>query len=297
MVRPLRWTIPALGLALLLGPAARTDAQADPQNFLFNSGQNIQPFFDGWSHNPDGSFEFYFGYLNRNYVEELQVAVGPNNYLTPDDQNRGQPTYFYPRRHTRVFSVTVPSDWGDREVVWQVTVGDDEPQRAVGWLQPEWEIFANAAASRLAPEVVEANQAPSLAINAPSTGSVGSPLTLTAMVSDDGLPEPRPRGPRAPRNVLPAFARQPDGPTLPVNVPQLQGNRRHGPTRTRVERINVTWMQMRGPAGARLEAEGEPQGNVSTVTASFQRAGEYVFRVRASDGPTTVAEDLSITIR
>ena len=75
MVRPLRWTIPALGLALLLGPAARTDAQADPQNFLFNSGQNIQPFFDGWSHNPDGSFEFYFGYLNRNYVEEAIATL------------------------------------------------------------------------------------------------------------------------------------------------------------------------------------------------------------------------------
>ena len=296
MARPLRWLIPALGLALLLGPTVRADAQADPQNFQFNSGQNIQPFFDGWSHNPDGSFEFYFGYLNRNYVEELQVPVGANNHLTPDDQNRDQPTYFYPRRHTRVFSVTVPSDWGDREVVWQVTVGD-EPQRAVGWLQPEWEIDANAAANRLSPEVVEANQAPSLTINAPATGSVGNPLALTAMISDDGLPEPRPRGPRGPPNVVPTFERQTDGPTLPVNVPQLQGNSRHRPTQTRVERINVTWMQMHGPTGARLETEEEPEGNVSTVTASFQQAGEYVFRVRASDGPTAVTEDLSITIR
>ena len=39
-------------------------------NFKYNSGQGVQPIFEGWSHAPDGSFNMHFGYLNRNYVEE-----------------------------------------------------------------------------------------------------------------------------------------------------------------------------------------------------------------------------------
>ena len=37
--------------------------------------------FEGWEENPDGSFNIVFGYLNRNYEEELNIPVGPSNYL------------------------------------------------------------------------------------------------------------------------------------------------------------------------------------------------------------------------
>ena len=147
MLNRSRRLTPLLVLALVLGAAAEGRAQADPQNFLFSSGQSIQPFFDGWSHHPDGGFDFHFGYLNRNYVEELHVPVGAANRMSPGDPDQGQPTYFYPRTNRRMFSVTVPADWGDRRLEWQVTVGD-QTYRALGWLQPEWEIFANAAAAR-----------------------------------------------------------------------------------------------------------------------------------------------------
>ena len=33
----------------------------------YHSGQNVQPVFEGWEQNPDGSFNMVFGYLNRNY--------------------------------------------------------------------------------------------------------------------------------------------------------------------------------------------------------------------------------------
>lgn len=298
MSRLLKRFVPCLGTVLVLGAAAQTGAQADPQNYLFNSGQTIQPFFNGWAHNPDGSFEFHFGYLNRNYVEELHVPVGPDNHVTPDDPDRGQPTYFYPRQLSRVFSVTVPADWGTREVTWRVTVGR-ETHQAVGWLQPEWEIDDNAAANRLSEEVLRANQAPALSLDTPGAASVGSPLTLTAAVSDDGLPEPRRPGGGGGGggNVLPTFARQPDGPTLPINVPQLQTRNRHRPTRTRVDRVNLTWTQMRGPAGARLAPADTSADGETAVTVSFAQPGDYLFRVQASDGPATIAREFAITVR
>ena len=47
-------------------------------------GQNIQPVFEGWEHNADGSFDMVFGYLNRNYEEQPVVPVGANNSFAPD---------------------------------------------------------------------------------------------------------------------------------------------------------------------------------------------------------------------
>ena len=286
----------ALGVVLLSGAAVQVGAQADPQNYLFNTGQTIQPFFDGWTHNPDGSFEFHFGYLNRNYVEELHIPVGPDNYVTPDDPDRGQPTYFYPRQLSGVFSVTVPADWGTRELVWRVTVGG-ETYQAVGWLQPEWEIDDNPAANRLPDEALRANQAPVLSLDIPSAATVGQPVTLTATVSDDGLPEPRGRGGGGGGNALPTFARQPDGPTLPVNVPQVQTRNRHRPTRTRVDRVNLTWTQLRGPAGARLAPADTSADGETALTVTFVQPGDYLFRVQASDGPATVTEAFTISVR
>ena len=40
-------------------------------------GQNVAPAFEGWEQNPDGSYNFVFGYLNRNYEEEVDIPIGP----------------------------------------------------------------------------------------------------------------------------------------------------------------------------------------------------------------------------
>src|SRR5690349_2458858 len=72
-------------------------------NFKYNSGQDVQPIFEGWSRNPDGTFAMHFGYLNRNYVEEPSIPVGPANSIEPGGPDRGQPTYFYPRTNRNLF--------------------------------------------------------------------------------------------------------------------------------------------------------------------------------------------------
>ena len=292
----MRWPIPVVGLAVILGAAGQARAQADPQNYLFSTGQTIQPIFDGWTHNPDGGYEMHFGYLNRNYVEGLAVPIGADNRLAPDGPDRGQPTFFYPRVNRRVFSVIVPADWGDKELIWQVTVRD-QTYRAIGWLQAEWEIAASVGArSSAATEGQAPNQAPTLLVEAARTVTLPGTLTMTATVSDDGLPAPREAG-RGGRVTLPTFEEDPDGPTLPLNVPQILSANRNRPTRTTVDRVDVTWTQWRGPAGARLKSPGDPEDGVATVTATFDTPGDYLFRVRASDGLETVTEDIAVTAR
>ena len=94
----------ALGLAVLLASLPAVNAQiASPR------GQNIAPAFEGWQENEDGSFNLLFGYFNRNWAEELHVAVGLNNRIEPGGPDYGQPTYFYPRRNRFIFKVRVPA--------------------------------------------------------------------------------------------------------------------------------------------------------------------------------------------
>ena len=84
----------------------------------YRSGQHVEPAFEGWRPNEDGTFNMMFGYMNENWEEEPGVEVGEDNYFSPGEADRGQPTHFLPRRNRFTFEVTVPADWGDRELVW-----------------------------------------------------------------------------------------------------------------------------------------------------------------------------------
>src|SRR5262244_4474194 len=86
------------------------------------SGQAVAPVYEGFDINPDGSFNMWFGYMNRNYEEAVDLPVGADNAFEPGG-DRGQPTHFVPRRHKDVFSVRVPKDFGaDSKLVWKLTV-------------------------------------------------------------------------------------------------------------------------------------------------------------------------------
>ena len=78
-----------------------------------------------------------FGYMNENWEEEIDIEVGENNFLSPGSADRGQPTHFLPRRNRFTFEVNVPSDWGDRELVWELTVRG-ETRRAYATLKPDY---------------------------------------------------------------------------------------------------------------------------------------------------------------
>ena len=89
-IRIRRFICPAALAAGIIGAAALAGAQQPPApknegqlggNIKYNSGQSIQPIFEGWSKTADGGYQLWFGYLNRNHVEELSVPVGANNRI------------------------------------------------------------------------------------------------------------------------------------------------------------------------------------------------------------------------
>ena len=94
--------VTAAALACLAGAAGPARAQLEhlPWILKYNSGQNVQPIFHGWSRNPGGGFHMHFGYLNRNYVEELHVPVGAGNRFESGAADQGQPTWFRPASTT-----------------------------------------------------------------------------------------------------------------------------------------------------------------------------------------------------
>src|SRR5436305_1180694 len=105
MRMPFGQTIPGLAVLFFGGlGAVQVCAQTLPPTYIpqtkADAGQDVVPSFDGWLRNSDGSFTMVFGYLNRNYKEELAIPAGPDNKVEPGSAiDQGQPTYFLPRRH------------------------------------------------------------------------------------------------------------------------------------------------------------------------------------------------------
>jgi hypothetical protein len=144
-------------------------------------GQTIAPVFEGWEPNPDGTVSMYFGYMNRNWKEELEIPIGPNNSFEPAPQDRGQPTHFLSRRNKQVFAITVPKDYKGT-LTWTLSIRG-ETEKVPGNLKPEQQIDVHK-------DTQNGNTPPKVQLGNPLNGSVGQPVTISVGVTDDGLPKP-----------------------------------------------------------------------------------------------------------
>src|SRR5262245_38850554 len=185
---------PALLAIAFLGLASlRLAAQS------YSSGQPLWPAFEGWERNDDGSFSLVFGYMNDNWQEEIDVPIGPDNAIEPGGPDRGQPTHFQPRRNRFIFRVRVPKDWGQKEMVWTLTTRG-VARKAYASLRTDLlienvDIMSETGALGAGssnPEI-RADKPPAITIVGPKalTAKVGEPVTLTAVVTDDGVPKRR----------------------------------------------------------------------------------------------------------
>jgi len=271
----------------------------------FNSGQDIQPIYEGWVRNDDGTFTFHMGYLNRNYAEQPHVPVGVNNFLSPGSPDQGQPTYFYPRTQRYQFWVTVPADWGPtQELVWELT-HNGSTQHLYAWLQPEWEIDQKNITSILnlqrgrSNDDLYADGSPVVTIDPVQTVALPNTLALTARVTDDGLPVDLPE--RLPRTRDPSLQRSTDAPPLPDNIVTYT---RPMPPRNG---LAVRWVVYRGPAEVIFDSDefiawkegDEGDGKTSsafTTTATFSEPGNYVLRAVASDGMLLTPANIEVVV-
>ncbi len=297
----------AAAVVLMLTASGPRAQQEFINNFKYNSGQSVQPVFEGWSWAPDGSINMHFGYLNRNWVEEPNIPVGPNNSIQPGGPDRGQPTYFYTRTQRNLFTVNVPKEWDKkRELIWTVT-NHGKTERAVGWLQAEWEIDpvggAGAGGGDTDPERI-ANKAPTIAIAPVSPVTLPANASLVSTLTDDGLPKPRPRAKPAVGQETPPTLK--GGTDAPVNVPAIASRaaRETPPGATPAEGaaprqgLSVSWIVWRGPADATFTPRSTPPANgKATTTATFTKPGDYVLRATVTDTFKTATQDVKVTVK
>jgi len=252
---------------------------ANPQT-QFSSGQDVVPVYEGWLRNPDGTFTFVFGYFNRNWKEELAIPAGPDNEFEPGVPDRGQPTYFLPRRQSWVFRVQVPKDWGQQELVWTITA-HGRAEKAYAQLLPEEEIIERLIMTRgnLSLGEDDPNKPPTVSIAPVASANLASPVTLTALVTDDGLPKPRP-----PRELRPG------------GIPPAQTN--SAAARPKAG-LFVTWFEYRGPAKVTFDREGPiaVASGQAITTAHFPAPGTYVLQAVATDGALQTRADVTITVQ
>lgn len=244
-----------LGLGSLM-PLGALGAQQLPLGPVSGTGRTVTPAFEGWYRNADGTFTLSFGYFNRNREAAVEIPVGSDNFMSPGDEDRGQPTRFEPWRHWGVFTVTVPADFGGERVVWTLKM-DGESFAIPGNLKPDWEIdaLAGEAGSGNTPPVLsidgQRGQGPGGTTGPTLEAVAGEPIQLSIWAEDDG----RPSG-----NV----ARAGD-----ENAP-----------------VKLTWFKHRGPGQVTFtptEAEAAVTGAEAHTMAVFSAPGEYVVRVRAND--------------
>jgi hypothetical protein len=262
----------ALAAGMIVSGQQITLPSEPPRGF----GASITGAFEGWFQNPDGSFSFLVGYLNRNRARAMEVPVGPNNRIEPGGPDMGQPTHFLPGRHVGMFVVTVPKDFTPQQrLTWTVVVNgvsNSIPLR----LHTDYNISpfkiphdvsgeGNTPPMLRLAEAGPTFQGPGAIVGRPAlapTTSVAAPLTLSFWANDDGK--------------YSSGSNAPLGDPLPPPV-------------------EVTWSKYRGPgtvtfAKARPELEklaggkvNEPFRGRGATTATFSEPGEYFLHVIAND--------------
>ena len=243
---------------LLIGLAPQVSVAQLSLSSIRPSGQTVTPVFEGWYRNRDGTFSLSFGYLNRNATERVDIPIGDSNFVAPGALSRGQPTYFATRRHWGVFAVVVPADFGEKKVTW--TLKDRGQIFAIsGSLREEWQIDAlegeasaddTPPALRFTPDGPEGRGPLGVTVG-PLVTSVGKPLTLTVLATDD------------------AKTGSTNAKGVKVGTP-----------------VDIAWFKHQGVGDVVFStptARLSPTGGSATTQATFSRAGDYIVRVRAND--------------
>jgi hypothetical protein len=305
---------------ILWGPAS---AGSSAQSLTYSSGQTISPAYEGWEMDADGTKYFVFGYMNRNWVEEIDVPIGPENSFNIGAADQGQPTHFQPRRNRFIFRVPVPPNFKDTdEMIWTLTT-QGKTEKAFASLRLDYQIDDVVRASETgalgagssSPEI-RANKPPVIEVQGRKTltAKVGEPIALTTVVTDDGIPKRRGSG-QSGSAVNNSGSRSVTA-TTTINRAMLP------PARVTVGKnvgLHVSWYVYRGKAAVSFSPEqvmvwedtraganspwapvwsppAMPADGKTTVWATFSEPGTYVLRSRADDGALTADGQVTITV-
>jgi hypothetical protein len=299
-------TLTALTAFALFGVA---NAQT---RFTYSSGQVVSPAYEGWRTEDDGSLTMVFGYMNQNWSEEFDIPIGPDNNIEPGGPDRGQPTHFYPRRSPFLFTIKIPKDFGDKEIIWTLKT-HGKVEKAYASLKNDYMIDNQVISTEVGGDFgslrdeLRTNIPPELKVDGQKqrTIKVGAPLTLTALARDpDNIPPRRGRGAsptptvtanalyRAPSSIVPA-----SGPGLRLSWIVYRGKAADvtfDPDQMK------TWTDTRAygnsPWSPPYFIPEPPPGNKWIVQATFKEPGTYVLRAVASDGAIFTYDNVTVAV-
>jgi hypothetical protein len=186
-------------LVATLAVAASIQIARAQTRFSYSSGQELSPAYEGWMQNSDGSFTMYFGYMNTNWLQQFDIAPGPENDIEPGGPDQGQPTHFYPRRNPFLFTIKVPKDFGKKELIWTLTA-NGKTNHAYASLKSDYEIDKQVISTEVGGDngslrdELRDNIPPDLKVEGSlqRTVKVGQPLDLAVIAGDpDNLPARR----------------------------------------------------------------------------------------------------------
>ena len=277
----------------------------------FQYGQHVEPAYEGWRPNADGTFSFMFGYMNENWTEQPDVTIGESNSFSPGDADRGQPTHFLPRRNRFTFEVVVPSDWGERELVWTLNVNGIE-RKAYATLKDDYLVDNMVIASETgslgagtsSPES-RANTAPTVTIQGDDlrTAQVGEEISFVAQVVDDGLPAARRESTIEAGALMRRMMRPPTRITVgKVNGLFLSWNKYRGPGNVTFDPpMPKPWEDTRAsansPWGALWLPPEAPENGLHEITVTFDEPGTYILWGRADDGGLYHDSYITVNVR
>ncbi len=296
--------------------------------FMYLNGQSVHPAFEGWWPNDDGSFTLWFGYMNSNWEEEFDVPIGPDNYfaitepqalndleldaIVPAVIDRGQPTHLYPRRNPFLFTVRVPADFGEQELVWTLTT-HGRKDRAYASLRPDYRMDTQVMSTEVGgaygslDDRLRENQPPDLDVEGDlgRRTRVGESVTLVAFAADpDNFPPRREDRGGPPETLEELYSTRGVGSVVIAGPPGLRmmwtvyrGSAKHV---TFAPEQMKAWIDTRvwgnSPWSPPYILPEPPSDNRWVVDVTFAQPGDYVLRAVASDGSHFSYENVTITV-
>lgn len=314
----------AAAAALMVGAPASGAGDLAGQ-LAWQQGQNVAPAYEGWLENEDGSITMVFGYMNRNWSEELDVPVGEDNFFSPGPMDQGQPTHFRPRRNRFVFMIDLPADFSEEELVWTLTTAG-QTERAYGTLGLDQRLDNIVIASETgalgvgsSDAATRANQPPVVTVEGGNEFRVrvGQPLELAVRMEDDGLE-------RAYENWVARQERAAQAAAEAEGPPRLSRAQLRPPTRITVNKVVwhhvalflfrrdgegtptfdppqvKTWEDTRSGANSPWAPLWRrtpiPEDGVWRSTVTFDQPGTYILRARGDDGALYHDQDITVVV-
>jgi hypothetical protein len=249
---------------MITGDALRAQQQRPDVNapIPFSRGQVVAPLYEGWYRDGSGTLLLSFGYLNRNFEEELTIPIGPGNKIEPGPADQGQPTHFVPRRAWGVFTVAVPRDLEKKLIA---------EKKSVSW----------TLTSYGQTHTITANLGAQYSINSEEGTSSGGPASAPLIKFDPSGPAGV--GPKGISTTLKTV--YPNPVTINLWVTNRGGRAAAGPSKSPV---SMTWTKYRGPGTVKITGSEPPfdlATGKATATATFSEPGDYTLRLEAQAMP------------